>query len=221
MTTLLQAKHWYSLDDPVHGYDHICRVHQLAGYIAQMEGADEEIVLTAAILHDLRPPHESMEDFAHEIYAIEKSKQILSSEGWPHEKMEAVIHCIRSHRWRNPLEPPVSLEAKVLFDADKLDAIGAMGSARAIAYAARIGSPIYQKPSQEFLRSGKKVFGEAHSAWHEYYFKLNRIREKLFTPTAKALAEKRAAAMDSFFSALVHEAIVDDANENSRKDINE
>lgn len=205
------AQQWYPVNDPVHGFDHIYRVFRLTGYIAKKEGADENICGTAALLHDIRPAGNKFVN-DHEKYAVEEAIKILTGLDWPEETIQSVVHCIRSHRWRNPQETPQTLEARVLFDADKLDAIGAMGVARAIAYAARAGAPIYQPPSQEFLLNGKKETGEAHSAWHEYYIKLNRIQQKLFTSTARLLATKRSVAMDAFFTTLVQEADVQDVN---------
>src|SRR3972149_623224 len=84
-------------------------------------------------------------------------------------------HCIRSHRFRGD-EHPHSLEAKVLFDADKLDVIGAFGVARSIAYDVVMGWPIFAEPSQRFRQSGEKEPGESHSSYHEFIFKLGKIK---------------------------------------------
>ena len=123
-------------------------------------------------------------------------------EGWPEERISAVQHCIRAHRFRDDSEPPHTLEAQVLFDADKLDAIGAIGVARAMAYAARAGQPAYAPPSEQFLRSGKTEAGEPHSAYHEYRFKLVRLKDRLFTPAARHIAEGRHQQMAAFFEQL-------------------
>jgi len=117
-----------------------------------------------------------------------------------------VQHCIRSHRFRDHSEPPQTIEAQVLFDADKLDAIGALGVARAIAYAACAGQPAYAPPSPHFLNTGQTEPGEPHSAYHEYLFKLARIRERLQTASGRALAAERHATMAQFFERLAQEA---------------
>ena len=68
---------------------------------------------------------------------------------------------------------------------------GAFGAARTIGYALQAGTPIYAAPSKAFLESGKTEPGEAHSAYHEYLFKLKRVRERLYTEPARRLGEQR------------------------------
>jgi uncharacterized protein len=76
------------------------------------------------------------------------------------ERIAAVQHCIRAHRFRDDREPPQTLEAKILFDADKLDVLGAIGAARTIAYAVLDGQPVYAEPSPRFRSTFQK---ECHS----------------------------------------------------------
>jgi uncharacterized protein len=94
------------------------------------------------------------------------------------------------------------LEAQVLFDADKLDAIGAIGVARAVAYAAQQGQPAYAEPSDRFLASGQTQPGEPHSAYHEFIFKLARLKDRLYTRTARQVAAARHEFMAEFFERL-------------------
>ena len=209
MVTFERARKWYPEADPVHGFDHVLRVYHLAERLAQAEGADLEIVRAAALLHDAiglenggqpdarRSHHQASAGFA---------VQILESEGWEPERIAAVQHCIRAHRFRDNSEPPASLEARVLFDADKLDAVGATGVARAVAYAARDGCPAYAPPSERFLQSGEREPGEAHSSYHEFLFKLSRLQERLFTPTARSVAAERHRFMTEFDERLIREA---------------
>jgi uncharacterized protein len=130
---------------------------------------------------------------------------MLEAEGWSADRITAVQHCIRAHRFRDEATMPETLEARVLFDADKLDAIGAIGVARAIAYAVRLGQPFYAQPSPTFLESGRLEPGEPHSAYHEYVFKLVKIRERLFTRAGRKLAEDRQRRMVDFFEGLEDE----------------
>jgi uncharacterized protein len=83
---------------------------------------------------------------------------VLSDEGWPNGRIEAVQHCIRAHRFRGD-EAPQSLEAQILFDSDKLDVLGAFGIARTISYAIQAGEPIYATPSDKFLKTGDREPG--------------------------------------------------------------
>jgi uncharacterized protein len=116
-----------------------------------------------------------------------------------------VEHCIRAHRFRDRREPPQTIEAQVLFDADKLDAIGAVGVARAIGFAVQAGQPAYATPSAQFLATGEMAPGEPHSAYHEYLFKLRHIKERMFTGTGRKLAEERHRFMAAFFESLAEE----------------
>lgn len=203
MPTIEQARAWYSDEDPTHDFSHILRVHTLAMQIAEAEGADRAIVSAAALLHDAEGSdpgrvaaranhHEASADFAGEA---------LAAEGWPPERIVAVQECIRTHRYRSG-EAPETLEAQVLFDADKLDSIGAIGAARALAFAARSGQPFYLEPSAQFRAEGRLETGEPHSAYHEYIFKLQNIPGRLFTESARRIAAGRQAALAAYFEQL-------------------
>lgn len=200
----------------MHGFDHILRVCRLAERIARAEGADMEIVRAAVLLHDAQeqfaqgaviPDAEASnnERSTHHHRSAEFARQVLQEHGWPEERILAVLHCIRAHRYRDDSEQPQTLEAKVLFDADKLDAIGAVGVARAIAYAAQVGEPAYAKPSSLFIRTGEREPGEGHSAYHEYVFKLKHLSGRLYTTAARQIAVERHQYMENFFTRLADE----------------
>jgi uncharacterized protein len=203
MPTIEQARGWYSQADAIHDFDHILRVRANAERIAQAEGADWAIVEAAALLHDA--DQLMGDDHAARIAHHERSalfaQRVLADEGWPQTGIDAVLHCIRAHRFRGT-HAPETLEAQVVFDADKLDAIGAIGVARAVGYAALHGNPVYQTPSASFLENFELAAGETHTAYHEYLFKLARIPERMYTRTGKAIATERHAFMRSFFEQL-------------------
>ena len=100
---------------------------------------------------------------------------------------------------------PETVEAKVVFDADKLDAIGAIGAARAIGFALQAGMPIYARPSERFLNTGQTEPGELHSAYHEYTYKLVKIIDRLCTQAGRSLAQERQRRMCAFFEGLSDE----------------
>lgn len=201
-------QHWYDPADPVHGIDHIWRVVALAEQIAKAEGADLEIVRAAAYLHDAADHEQegSVSRKDHHLVAAQLAGGILRRAGWDEARIAAVQHCIRAHRFRNSQEAPQTLEAKVVFDANKLDAIGAVGVVRAIARSMQKGLPFYAPPSSLFLESGVLTEQEVHSAYHEYWFKLRHLKDRLFTPTARQLAAERQKVMTVFFEALQDEA---------------
>ena len=207
MPSLEIAQAWYPNNDPVHGFDHVLRVYRMAERLARAEGADLEIVLTAVLLHDALPPEQAFSQPVsdsltqsdsplenemrqmHHHTSAEFAGVTLSAEGWSAERIAAVQHAIRAHRFRDRSEPPASLEAQVLFDADKLDAIGAIGVARAIAYAARAGEPAYAPVSDIFLRSGEKAPGDPQKLWRRI---LDPYRESLRCATALTIPSNTA-----------------------------
>jgi uncharacterized protein len=208
MPAIEQARFWYKQADPVHDFDHVLRVYRLAERLGVEEGADLEIVRAAALLHDAQgsaPGQTSGDRSRHHHQSAEFARLILEDEGWPSERVEAVLHCIRAHRFRDESEQPATLEARILFDADKLDVLGAIGAARTIAYAVLDNQPVYAEPSQRFLESGEKEPGEAHSSYHEYLFKLRKIKDRLYTPTARSLAEARHRFLEEFYLQLAAE----------------
>jgi uncharacterized protein len=207
MPTIEQARGWYDDDDPVHGFGHVMRVLRLAEKIGEEMGADMAILRAAALLHDVAEAHpgKGSKRVSHEQASAEFAQRILHEEGWPPERIEAVMHCIRAHRFRGK-EAPASLEAKILFDADKLDVNGAFGAARTIGYALQAEQPLFAEPSERFLQEGETEPDEPHSAYHEYLFKLRRIQERLHTEPAKRMGERRHEVLCSFFEQLAAEA---------------
>jgi uncharacterized protein len=206
MLSLEQARKWYINTDAVHDFSHIERVYKMAERLAKAEGADSEIVLTAALLHDAdgtAPGSDAR--FEHHLRSSEFAGIVLAENGWAENRIKAVQHCIRAHRFRDDREPPSTIEAKCLFDADKLDVLGAIGAVRVVVYAALAGTPFYTEPSRQFIETGKEIEGELHSAYHEHIYKLKKIEDKLFTQTAKELAKNRSRYLDLFFEQLIAE----------------
>lgn len=203
------ARNWYSDADPVHDFSHIQRVYRMATRIAIAEGADLEIVQAAALLHDVEgsaPGQDrAAERASHHLNSAEFARQILKEEGWEGTRIEAVLHCIRAHRFRSSGEKPETLEAKVLFDADKLDVLGAVGAARTVAYAALDGKPFLSPVSEQFLQTGVEAEGELHSSYHEYLFKLRKVKSGLFTQTGKKIARDRDRYLTNFYKRLLRE----------------
>lgn len=205
MPTIEQARQWYRESDPVHDFDHVLRVLRMAERLAEQEGADLEIVRASALLHDAQSASgDTDERLDHHESAALFAGEILQQEGWDPKRIKAVQDCILTHRFRTG-EPPESIEAKVLFDADKLDAIGAIGVARAVAYAVLAGEPLFAEPSENFIGTHNPDPGEAYTAYHEYLFKLSRIQERMQTGSGRAVAAERTEFMGRFFEQLREE----------------
>lgn len=174
--TLEEAKSWYEDADPVHDFDHVLRVCRIAERLALAENADLDIVRAAALLHDSRGSSPGVGGSArleHHVTSAHFAGMVLAEKGWPAEKIKAVQHCILTHRFRAREDAPQTIEAQVLFDADKLDVLGAIGAARTIAFGALEKQPLYADPSQKFLETGQKEADEPHSSYHEFLFKLS------------------------------------------------
>jgi uncharacterized protein len=204
MITIEQARQLYTDDDPVHDFDHILRVLALAERIGATEGADMEVLRAAALLHDVGRVEAEASGQDHAQFAAMRARQIL--DGAPPEKVDAAVEAILAHRFRSG-PPPDSLEGRVLFDADKLDAIGAIGVARAFAYSGRAGKRLWAPVTDDYLdrwQRGRVESGE-HTAAHEFVVKLSRLRERLFTSEGRRIANERHAVMVRFFERLADE----------------
>jgi uncharacterized protein len=205
MITIDQARRYYPDDDPAHDFSHVLRVLTLAERLAEQEGADIRVVRAAALLHDIaRVEDESVEVEAdaetdHAMLAARRARDILAGEDAAF--VDAVAHAIEAHRFRNAIEPE-TVEAKVLFDADKLDAIGAVGVARAFAYGAVLRQPLWGEVSPGYA-PGKS--DEPHTAHHEFHVKLLAIKDRLYTASGRRLAEGRHRFMADFFAQMAAE----------------
>ena len=183
-----------------HEWEHTERVFNLTLSIGEKEGADLEILSLAAILHDIgRKDDDGIIDHAERGAVL--AQEILERYNYPSEKIEKICHCIKAHRYRND-NIPETLEAKVLYDADKLDAIGAIGIGRAFSYAGHIGAKVHNK---EVDVANTEEFSLDDTAWREYEVKLKYIKDKLFTKEGRRIAEGRHAFMEQFFERLNRE----------------
>ncbi|MHB1295690.1 MAG: HD domain-containing protein [Anaerolineae bacterium] len=198
------ARTYYAENDSAHGFDHVLRVWRLAERIGLEEGADMQVLQAAALLHDVGRPEELRTGACHARLSAEAARRILS--GRPDAQVEAVALAIAEHRFRAN-RPPSTLEARVLFDADKLDAIGAIGVARAYAIAGARNQRLWAEvPAAYAERSRDDAQADLgngeHTPIHEYLFKLVRLKDHLYTATAKRMAEERHAFMVAFFTRL-------------------
>ncbi len=207
MITIEQAREYYPAGDPAHDFDHVLRVLAMARRLAVAEGADLEIVETAALLHDVARADERATGCDHAVESARRAGDILAAV--PAERREAVEHAIAAHRFRNS-EVPNTLEAKVLYDADKLDSMGAIGVARAYAVAGMCGQRLWAElddgwAERKATQRQHHDLNAAHTPVHEFAFKLKRLPGTLFTPTARAIAVQRHAFMLDYFSRLERE----------------
>jgi len=192
------------MQDSAHDKDHVYRVLYNAMAIAAGEkDIDMDILIAACLLHDIgRPEQIADPSLCHAQVGAEKAYAFLLGIGWPEERAEHVRRCIRSHRFRKS-EPPQSIEAKVLYDADKLDVTGAIGAARTLAYNGAVGQPIYSTSPDGMILDGSG--DEPGSFFHEYRFKLVRVYDRFLTETGARLAAERRHAAEAFYLQVLAE----------------
>ena len=200
MITIEEARRLYDGADAIHDFDHVLRVLALAERLAHEEGADLEIVRTATLLHDVARGRVDYPTTDHAQAGAEFARRFLV--GHPPEKVEAVVHAIAAHRFRSAPAPQTP-EARVLHDADKLDAIGAIGVARAFAFGGHKGQRLWAEVPRDYQETPEN--SREHTPVHEYHFKLVKIKERLLTESARRLAEERHSYMVDFYARLNRE----------------
>jgi len=195
-----RAQEFMTDSEGSHDWDHTLRVVKLAKHIAQKEKAHLRLVKLAAYLHDIgrKYENESKGEICHAEKGAEIARQILKEENIDKKIIEKVTHIIRAHRFRNSTEPD-SLEAKVLYDADKLDSIGAVGIGRAFLFAGEIGAKLHDRNIKpEKINS----YSENDTAYREYLVKLSKIKDRVYTEEGQRLAKQRHRYMSNFFKRL-------------------
>lgn len=186
-----------------HDWDHVERVFNLAMRIAKEEKADIEVIRYAAILHDIGREEQDRSNGAicHAEVGAKLAKEILEKNRFSQNFIQNVTHCIETHRFRKN-NVPESLEAKILFDADKLDSIGAIGIGRAFIWSGEVGGRVHNKNAD--LRP-EAEYGKEDTAYREFLFKLIKIKDRILTKTGKKIAKERHDFMVEFFERLNNE----------------
>ncbi len=188
--------------DPAHDASHVQRVTVSARRLAMREGADVPTVVSAALLHELfNFPKSHPESHRSGEVCAEHASRLLRELGYPEGETEPIAYAIRVHGFSRGIVPD-TLEARVLQDADRLDAIGAIGIARCFATCATMGRPFYE-PTDPFCASrapDDKQWGVDH-----FFRKLLRVHEGFHTSTARAMGAERVAFMQAFLGQLGRE----------------
>jgi uncharacterized protein len=161
------------------------------------------VLLSAAYLHDIGRQYQDASNGA--VCHAQKGAQLAESllNGLPFSKAQKqnVVHCIQSHRFRG-IHQPQTTEAKVLYDADKLDAIGAVGVARAYLFAGEVGARLHN-PDADIENT--HPYSEDDTGFREYRVKLCKIRERILTHEGRKLADERHRFMEDFFNRFIEE----------------
>ena len=200
----LEAYMCACMDDSAHDREHVYRVLYNALEIARSElSVDWDVLIAACLLHDVGRREQFLDpDVCHAMVGGEKAFHFLTEQGMDAAFAGQVRHCIQTHRFRNDLQPGTP-EAKILFDADKLDATGALGIARTLLYKGDQTEPLYTLLPDGTVSDG--VQDSRPSFFREYHFKLERLYDRFYTEKGRELAEARRAAAVEFYQRLYGE----------------
>jgi len=185
--------------DPGHGPAHLERVVATALRLAAEEGARAEVVLPAAWLHDCVHVAKDSPDRARASrLAADRAQRFLDSCGYPAPLLPEVRHAIEAHSYSAGIAPRTP-EAKVVQDADRLDALGAIGLARCIAVGSALGRPVYE-PEDPFCRTREP--DDRGASVDHFYTKLLNLAGTMQTAAGRREAERRTAFLRAFLAQL-------------------
>jgi len=186
-----------------HDWEHTLRVHALCKKIGPIEGADMVVLEAAAYLHDIGRAAQDAANgsLCHAAKGAEKARNILSPLLLSEKRKNNIIHCVQTHRFRGDNQPQ-TVEARVLFDADKLDAIGAVGIARAYLFAGELGACLHNPDLQP---EHTAPYSKNDTGYREFVVKLSKIKGRMLTTAGKKMALARDAFMCTFFEQFLEE----------------
>ena len=197
------AKEMTSDSKGSHDWFHTKRVYDLCMKIGRAEGANINVLGIAAYLHDIGRPYQdkSKGKICHAEKGAELAHEILLKLNLSAEDKSNIIHSIRTHRFRGK-NIPEALEAKVLFDADKLDSIGAVGIGRAFLFAGEVGATLH---NPNIAPEDCKSYSKNDTCYREYRIKLIKVKDRILTKEGLRIALERHRFMESFFERFLIE----------------
>lgn len=186
-----------------HDIDHVRRVVALACHIALVEGADPVLVACAAWLHDMERGREDDGGEDHAVAGARLARAAMGGSGlFAPDQVDLVTDAIASHRYRSG-PPPTTREARCLHDADKLDALGAVGVGRAYMMAGEHGQRLHSRVGEGARpRHVGDIDHSRYSPVEEYAVKLRHLPDRMTTEEGTRLAHRRGEFMASFFDEL-------------------
>ncbi|HII06831.1 MAG TPA: HD domain-containing protein [Methanotrichaceae archaeon] len=202
VSLLEEVKPFYEGKDPAHDFSHALRVYRNAKVIGEKEGADMQVLFLAALLHDAgsgsKLQKRSAETEARKLATVE---EFLKSRDLPEDVIKKVLRAVEVHSFSKGIEP-ATLEAKVLQDADRLDAIGAIGIARVFLTGGALGRDLYN-PEDPFCKEREPDDGR----WNldHFFKKLLKLEDGMHTETAKRLAKRRGIVLRRYLTDLEDE----------------
>lgn len=196
------VKPFYNSPDPAHDWAHVCRVAATAKKFAQSLNASEEIVLAAVYCHDLvNLPKDHPERMNASSLSADKAAPVLAQCGFSQEEISLIRKGIIEHSFSKGLRPSC-LEAAIVQDADRLDALGAIGILRCAAVNTKMNSRFYD-PLDPLARERK--LDDREFMLDHYFVKLFKLPELMNTEAAKTIARERVQLMQEFITNLMGE----------------
>lgn len=197
------VKKIFQNDSGGHDYFHTFRVYKMATYIADKEGANREIVQLAALLHDA----DDRKLFPETYESKEHARHFLVSNGVDQNTITAIVQIIDEISYAgSDSVVPKSLEGKCVQDADRLDAIGAIGIARAFAYGGNHGRMMYHPDRKPVMNmDGEEYRNHTSTTINHFYEKLFRLKDLMNTDTARIIAQSREDYMKEFVAEFMDE----------------
>lgn len=189
------------MTDSAHDKEHIYRVLYSALDIAKTEhDVDTDVLIAACLLHDIGRDKQYKDPMlCHAAEGWEMAYRYLLTIGWTEEKAARVKSAIASHRFRSD-NPPESIEARILFDSDKLDAAGTLGIVRTLIYKGQVGDKLYSTDD-----AGNVIDGENdpdNTFFNEYKFKLENVYDRFYTARGREMAMRRKKPAEDFWDSL-------------------
>ena len=184
------ARDIFSADSSGHDYHHTLRVHALARTIGAAEGADVPVVELAALLHDV-DDHKLSPDTAEN---KDRAVSFLRSQAVPEGDIQKIVRIIDQISFSRNSLPPDTLEGKCVQDADRLDAMGAIGIARTFAFGGSHGRAMHDPEGSDSSTS------IAH-----FYEKLLLLKDRMNTETGRRLAQHRHAFLETYLAQFLAE----------------
>ncbi|MDB6048490.1 MAG: phosphohydrolase [Pseudomonas sp.] len=195
-----------SQSDGSHDISHLYRVWANVRAIHREEGGDLEVLLAATLLHDCVSVEKNspLRSSASRL-AAEKASSLLKALGWPQARIHDVAHAVEAHSFSAAITP-VTLEAKIVQDADRLDAIGMLGVARCFYTAGRMGSAMYNAldPAAQYRELDEKRYALDH-----FHTKLLHLADGFQTPTGRRIAGLRHERLKRFLDEFMDETGAD------------
>ena len=190
------ARALFAGDSSGHDWWHTRRVWRLALHLAQAEGADPLIVQLAALLHDADDAKLSPETAAEKL----RARRFLEAEGLPEETVRRILHIIGQVSYKgSDSETPDSIEGMCVQDADRLDAIGAVGIARTFAFGGSRGRAIWDPDEQPRTELNERNYrSDGGCTVNHFYEKLLLLKDLMNTPAARRMAEARHRFMEQY-----------------------